>query len=377
MRWWIGLLLALPPILAPSTNGARAQDACPPGSVKISVQEVGDRILITCRCVGQRVLQGSQCVEPEQAGLSAGEVRVVTGEAFRAGAALRQYGLAKNWPSPALRRWLMSTWEATQGRYLRARDLLRNARERLSHDSIQEDYERTLDNLASQLDRILGRRPLAQPAFEPDRIRDLRRQAQREIIQASILRGQGNHSDAIRLYYDALASASQAHDSVMRQEILDVLVWTRQLKASIEEKPGELNARVRAKRDEMAAKNAWWLGVHLLEAGKGAQALPYFTEAMGHFKDRDAGMATVLTKEMAQARTDPQGGIIARSAQGLPITHYTHSKKADILFDALEYGKGDWQRSIQYLRAAAEADPSNLKIRDNLNYVMGLSTSQP
>lgn len=49
------------------------------------------------------------------------------------------------------------------------------------------------------------------------------------------------------------------------------------------------------------------------------------------------------------------------------------SPKAEALLDALEYGQGDWQRSMDYLKSTYKKDPNNLPVRDALQFAEGMS----
>lgn len=383
-----------------------ARAGCPPNSWEVSRSETADQIRIKCHCnVGYKhrggqcrryksgkcadstkVYYRGACVAPENAPLGKQGFGIITGDAFTAGIFMRTYAIEQNWPRAARNRWFASTLLAAHGYYARAKRLLAAKRGFTADDAWRKwakRFDRDLNNFIAaqnEFEKKFG--PLARKTFDPASVKDLKIDAVRKLVLASIARGQKNYERSIKLYNDALSSASRSGSPLLRKEINQATVMTRQLKASRDKhlNQGAKEAYYKKRRDERAAETAWWLGVHLAESGKGKQAIGYLREAQHYYNGaggRDPTMKHIIEKDIKELTANPRSGIFkTQPTKGRLLTHYTNAKKIDIVFDALEYGKGDWNLSIRYLRSASQADPKNVKITRALEYVKGLSASR-
>ncbi|MBN2568149.1 MAG: tetratricopeptide repeat protein [Deltaproteobacteria bacterium] len=108
--------------------------------------------------------------------------------------------------------------------------------------------------------------------------------------------------------------------------------------------------------DEIKVKARVTLAAALVGQGDYDGAMSYLRKAE---KDRpdDLGIKKAITYTM-----------YLRDRKSMPP-----SPKAEALLDALEYGKGDWQRSVEYLKDAYKKDPNDLPARDALQFAEGMS----
>ena len=64
--------------------------------------------------------------------------------------------------------------------------------------------------------------------------------------------------------------------------------------------------------------------------------------------------------------------------ESLPSVHDwfpVYESKAQAVLNALDYGNGNWDESVKYLEVALQADPTNLAVRDALNYTKGIAAT--
>ncbi|MHA1547063.1 MAG: hypothetical protein ACTSUY_11680 [Alphaproteobacteria bacterium] len=398
--WCLGLGLA-----------ASAQAACPADSEEIGRTTRADQTVFRCRCRGERLYYAGACVAPEDAALTTRALAVVTGTAFSAGAVLQAWARAQNWPIPAILYWDFATLEAKFGRYQRALAWLAATRTLVKPNEVLVTVETTLARLQAYREKELRRYfqdypvdDLALVMQEQDYqatksglaswlsqtdcdalcfAKDKRALYFRALTDAALARESGNYSSAIAKYSDARRIADLAKLKPARRRTANAgIVWSRQLRASWAERQNPRLASAwksynRIRRHDAAAARAEMLGLHLSQAGQGRAAIEYLEEAWAYYQTMDPKRAPYVAREIARLKANPAANVLAPDKGEGPLTIYTNvSSQTAIMFDAMEYGKGDWSRSIRYLEAAHGADPENKKIFGALNYVRGLSAAK-
>ncbi len=79
----------------------------------------------------------------------------------------------------------------------------------------------------------------------------------------------------------------------------------------------------------------------------------------------------------ARNRPGPRGIADMMAAMDRPYRDIpAKSARAYIVMDALEYGKGDWDRGVRFVRLHLRADPENRELRDALAYIEGLGAGR-
>ena len=104
-----------------------------------------------------------------------------------------------------------------------------------------------------------------------------------------------------------------------------------------------------------------------------------YKEARDLFSTADTRMVRVIEKQMKSVAAD-RFEHLPPDLEGLFKHQYrwvpTKSIPATIVLDALEYAKGDWQRSLQYVDLSLKADPGNANLREARAYLEGLSAER-
>ncbi len=113
-------------------------------------------------------------------------------------------------------------------------------------------------------------------------------------------------------------------------------------------------------RAALAAVNLAW---QLAQIGEGRAAVPLLEEALAYFSspDRDDGLTPeLLAIRKAQLEADP-----AALVSSDPETDYYRDivtgriDTANLLLDAVEYGRGNWDRSIDFAEVLYRARPTD------------------
>lgn len=375
--------------------------ACPPESEEIGRHARGDKTVIRCRCLGERLHSGGQCVAPENAPLGKMAMSVLSGRAFTATAALQAYARSRNLPAHAIDYWDFGTLEAKFGRYGRAQKFLALARDFFRQDEIVVAFDKSLLNLRESRSRELSKYfrhysaddqspffyelfllPGTQDGCGIDCVKKSKHVLYHRIMyEARLERESGAFESAVEKYKDALAVAALAGTSGdLRRRASDGIVWSRQLQFSrqrLEQTDPEGWSRIyRTRRQEVAAARAEMLASHLSEAGRPKVALPYLEEARAVYRKLNSWRVPYLENRISEIRTSRSSPPTRRTDDGRPITIYTNaSSQTQIVLDAVEYGKGDWSRSVAFLETALSADSENPKLFGALNYVRGLSAA--
>lgn len=396
----VAAMLAVPTV--------RAQVACPANSEEVTRTIGAEQTVLRCRCLGERLYYGGACAAPEDAPLTTKALAVVTGTAFKAGAKLQAYARQRGWPAPAILSFDLSTLEAKFGQYKRARALLAMTRNLVKPDEVLLRVDTILARLQQIRESELGKYFQAYPASEIALIlqeddyqatqaglaswldqtdcdarcyaKDKRALYYRALTGAALDRKSGDYAAAIAKYTDARRIVGLAGlDPKLRRTANNGIVWARQLRASRDERqnPGSWKLYNQIRRADMAAARAETLASHLSQAGQGRAAIAYLKEAQAYYIKADPKRAPYVASEITRLGADPNANVMAAEKNGRPLTIYTNAtSQTSIMFDAIEYGKGDWFKSITYLEAALTADPKNMKIFGALNYVKGLSAAR-
>ena len=111
-----------------------------------------------------------------------------------------------------------------------------------------------------------------------------------------------------------------------------------------------------ARQNALKAQSSIMLGALMTGQGDYDKALSYLREAQ-KLRPDDLGIKKAIGYTLYLR--DKKSGMVA-------------SPKAGAILDALEYGKGDWQASTNYLKDWYRMDPENLPVRDALNFTEGM-----
>lgn len=134
----------------------------------------------------------------------------------------------------------------------------------------------------------------------------------------------------------------------------------------------QLDQRWEVARSRVQAKAAWILGVYLMRHGKTDQAIPYLKEARQFYRDPDSRENELLNRFIYDPREHQE---MRREALWIEEVVPPYESRASAILDAMDYGRGNWEKSIQYLESARQADPQNLVVRDALNYLQGIAAA--
>lgn len=360
---WLGLFFA----------GEAAAQTCGADAVEIGRTQTASQIVITCKCRDDRWYVRNACVTAEAAApVAAPEYDAIfqglMAEALEDMDALQNHALAQRWAADTKTNFLWSTFAAAQSQFERAlRYLEIGAPE--SRDDLILEYRGMLQRKTRIFQIRISAGAHVQEALDLARLQTLDRPTARAILEATMRRNEGRFSDAIWYYQVAERFAQRANASqVDFYEIRSALKWTEGLKSRLESRPlPQLGARVQVARDETAAWRAWELALRLQQIGMREQAVALAREAEAGYRRSKPGVAGYIalqTENIAAGR---------RIGGNYRVPHA--NARNVLVLDSFEYGKGDWDKSIQYLRLAAEGD-SNPQIREALSFVEGLRAVQ-
>ena len=284
--------------------------------------------------------------------------------------ALLRAAATKDWSEEAKTGFILSTLAAMRGRFKRALSTLRIVKKDVPPDPTVDQLDDLLaTHMIDAADHPGG--PLVDPAEADQTVERFNRQAHGMILRASYLLGQGDYEGAIRWFTQAKKTARFA--SGTQKALNDALVWTRQLRAAANERlaPGQLDSLYRAQRDQAAAEQAWRLGHAMAARGLSNVAKRFYREAHRFFQHDGGYPGTVIARQ----RRDLERGRTQRSDDAAEQLATPHSR-TDAVLDALEYGKGDWSRSLEYIRQRRKVLPDDPHLRDAENYLDGLSVGR-
>lgn len=359
--------------------------SCPSGSVEISRSESSATITLTCRCSGGLWLVAGQCRSLSVAEVTAAfrkeasqALDATLGNAVVEIDEIQAYAVAKGWADAARGGFLVSTLRASRGLFERARSELDRSRANVGKDDVAVAYG---DLLLIQLQKANLRRqagPLARETPDPAFLAFLDIEVQRSVVSAELARREGRYDAALSYYREARDSAFSSGRRDVQRDIGDAEVWTRALKSSAEEKAdpalkAQREAQYRKGREIAVAEHSWKLGEKLAEAGQTDRAIALYAEADAVFQRVRSPMTTVMRTHVAgiKAGTFPQSGTLLRRMDRADYVTWT-----SVMFDALEFAKGDPQRSVEYVETLRALDPDNAKYREALGFVRGLAAAK-
>lgn len=316
--------------------------SCPPGSEEVFRQQTETQITVKCACVVGLALVNSRCVEPAK--LDQATYDAVVGIAFTDGKAMRTYLRQQtDWPLDLITHIALAVSRAEQGFTREALGLLRAARERVPSDPRVAQLIAKLEDL--ERIRWRGMRP---GRLDPNAgVQGLSPTAAAKLMTAELGMRLGDYDGAIDLLTQAIKE--QPADQGLR----DALVVARQMKAARDDRmrPEDARAKVQRMVPILAGQAAWHLGDIVAEANDPQGAVAAFEEARTLIP-RDAADDHYWLGRLIQAQFEQsqkgQSGRPAPHPLGMPTTLDSMSK-TDVMFDALDYGRRDWSRSLAYL----------------------------
>lgn len=373
---------ALFTVLLAATAAAAA--TCPPNSIEIGRHETAKEIRITCRCADRLWLIDGECVPNESRRMFLAAkfeledaVLGALGKAVDGLDAIQAHVADKRWPAAVRNHVLLATLRAARARFARAREHLELVWFGIKDDDIARLFD---DILTVRIAKATVRReagPLVQERLDLATVSRLKTESQRLIIEASIALGEGRYEDAEARYQAARLEAAKAGDQEIHRAADDAAVWARSLRAARDEKlaPGRRDAEYRLARERAAAEHAWDLALKLGEAGERDKALAlYDRAAQGFSAVGSTRMVDVTTKQKRELAAAPPGPSHSRLYRS--FDHHASVTRATLVLDAVEYGKGDWGQSLDYLRLLMVGDPTNTKYAEALDYVRMLAATR-
>ncbi|MCH8807824.1 MAG: hypothetical protein IH986_17300, partial [Planctomycetes bacterium] len=282
------------------------------------------------------------------------DLNVTTGKAFKKKKDLLDVIDKANWSTKTKAEVVLGILMAQRGRYDDAVRYLQQAAVVVPNEAVITSALEQAMKLKEEKTKITQQAGhLRHNVINPDEFTYLPLQAQADLVIAKASVSIEDYDSAVKSLNAALKLAPT--DKKLR----DALVYARQLKAARDEKitgrpdPGWYEAAAtRAK-----ANAAWKLGLYLSEKSDYAGAVNYLKETQQFYSK---GYKNKLLNELIDNVKN-----LAPIEDRYPI----YPTKAEAILDALEYGKGNWQRSLKYLEAAHKVDPNNLPVRDALNYL--------
>lgn len=354
-----GLSLVAAPVSADEICGANAY--------VYNIEITGEEEIVTCDCAPGYKRADGQCVEDAAVQLealaeaslptmSALEYDAVTGAAFNEGAELAAMVEDTDWPLKAKATFLLGVLRADRGDYEEAARFFRySLRERPAEEWIRKALDHVLSLQAAQVVRRQAG-PIAQGMIDIEMLASLPKAARDRIIIAISRVETGDYAGAADLLDEARLLAPYDPD------LRDARVYVSQLVAQNRERGLALSARARAEQREEYRRigirdAAWRMGLFMSDIGYQKYAEDYFAEA--------------------QALVEPGStqhrllGELIRYADNLPPSGIKiYESRADAILDALQYGNGDWDKSILFLDIASfVAHPDDEILTEALSYV--------
>lgn len=370
-------------------NEAVAQKQCGGDAIEIGRERTGpNTVELTCMCVDiEHIYVGGVCRPESEAPLSESVVSLLTGDAFEIGSELRAYAKGKfsAWDANGLNLIWLATLEAGEGGYQRARAMLSAAREKIDFDETLESVDALLDDLNRQLQASMDTEgPLDRPLPDQYFLESLDRRFHPRLMEAGLSRRFGDLDRSIDLYKSVLEDLPFDEDPSARREIINVLTDARRLRAflnalDLDEKVKASSAARREGRAAIAALNLAW---QLAELGAGDEALPLLREAEAYFNE--TAYLDALTPQLIALRValleENKSALVKFTSQPSyfrnPMSGTPNSvDESNMLFDAIEYGKGDWDRSVSFAQAAYRGwpEPEWLLVIDRLHEIKAMS----
>ena len=281
------------------------------------------------------------------------------------GARLRLHANANlsKWDANALNQFWLATLEAGRGSYRRARGLLATAGRKIADSRIVAAFDRLLEDLETKRARAAEPGgPLIAPLPPESAFAPIDREHHFDIVMASLHRHWGEYDQAIAIYDRVRPYLPSEEHPQAWIAVTKARVQTRRYRANVEAANASDLIRAPAwyRRDGRAALAAVNLAWQLAQLGEGRAAIPMLEEARAYFERHDDDNLTprlldtriiALAKDVEAYRDDEPH--FAYYADGLS----TRLDTANLTLDAVEYGKGDWDRSIHFVERLRRAMP--------------------
>jgi tetratricopeptide (TPR) repeat protein len=336
--------------------------------------------------------RNSQCAALD---FSQGDFDVTTGKAFTLGPRLRQFTLKQGWSQPELFRFMLAMAEAEFGDFRMALKHLQSLAASAAKHPIsrktqqiiegfnkrQKVHPRALKSVddavfQSFLDYLDGQD--AARAFL--RIEQVQREfstVDRLLADAAYQRSIGDYENAVANLNAARAVTGNISDRFARSNpkvsrtsnptgdlqwaIDSDIVETQALNQRAQDRKipkAERRKRDRNIRQQKAALRAAELAIALVDQVPSALAIGLLEDAHARLGD--------LEDQQRLGLHNTVGELMAHVKAGKPFTTggvgiFDDRDDTALLFDALEYGHGDWGQSIRYMELLLLADPKNLE----------------
>ncbi|MCH8172899.1 MAG: tetratricopeptide repeat protein [Proteobacteria bacterium] len=285
---------------------------------------------------------------------------VVTGQAFTKGPTLIEMIEDTNWPIEAKANFVLGVLMAGRGRYDQAISYFQAALKIVPNEPWITATIDEFRGLQAEAAVKEGFGSIAKGMVDPATLGGMPKAARDRIMIAMSLVDVGDFSGAIGLLNEAKGVVPTD------QDLMGAQIYVRQLVIQKRERESPLSDQekaqiVAATRERGRLDAALKLGFHADENGDRRMAIFFYQEVQKGLST-DSFMHSILD-ELIKYPGNPE--------PNMDFPNY--GSKADAILSALQYGNGNWSRSILYLEAAFNLDPSNLFIRDALNYVQGMS----
>lgn len=293
---------------------------------------------------------------------------VVTGRAFTKGPTLIEMIEDTNWPIEVKAGFVLGVLMANRGRYDQAISYFQAALKIVPNEPWITATIDEFRGLQAEAAVKEGFGLIAKGMVDPATLGGMPKAAQDRVMIAMSLVDIGDFGGAIVLLGEArMVLLGEARNvSPTDPDLWDAIIYVRQLAIQKRERESPLSDQekaqiVAATRASGRRDAALKLGFHADEYGDRRMAIFFYQEAQTGLST-DSFMHSILD-ELIKYPGNPE--------PNMDFPNY--GSKADAILSALQYGNGNWSRSILYLEAAFNLDPSNLFIRDALNYVQGMS----
>jgi hypothetical protein len=296
-------------------------------------------------------------------------VTVLIGNAFRMGSRIRAYADKSLNSAKDISRVLIGAWHAERGSYQKARHLARFP-DISQKDEVLNEIEDILLSLEREQRALLKKaitRLVISGDFDSRFFSKYPDKFSISLLQAHMNIKSQNYDDALR----NIDSAKKMN--IESQALADTETYVRQMKVSAMEKRTPTDPALITHQKNLAGAYAGWtLGMLLMDSNMDATAIQVLTKsAQTLAREGKTGDSTTVFSLMNKI---PEK--VEKNQDWLPSPGiYDTASEADILFDSLEYGSGDWKRSLLFLELAHKASPDNERINEAIAHTQALIAS--
>ncbi len=291
-------------------------------------------------------------------------MEVLLGNAFKIGLKIRAYVRTSVHSLTDASRVLIGLWYAEQGSYAKARRLA--GLYETSSQNLKEMNEILL-SLERKKHKMLNKaitRAVISGSFDAASLKRYPGRFSQSLLRAHMNIKSGNYDLALR----QIASAKEM--KIESKALADAEVYVRQMRASAAEKHTPTTPAMILHQQNMAAAYAGWsLGMLLMDADMDLPAVMILSKSAKTMSREDniedSRIIFRLANKIAQSNGDAPKRLLASGI-------YDTASEADILLDSLEYGRGDWARSLSFLNLAHKASPHNERINEALAHAEAL-----